>query len=349
MLRKIIVCLLLVSMITSLSACSSKKEETRYQAQFLELFNTVTQIIGYAETKEDFSAFAELIYDELNEYHKLYDIYNTYDGINNLKTINDNAGISPVKVDQKIIDLLLFCKDAYNLTSGKVNVALGAVLEVWHQYRTEGIDFPEDAKLPPMNLLEEKINHTDINKLIINEEEQTVYLEDKDMSLDVGSIAKGYAVEMVCQTAIEKGYESGLVSVGGNVRSIGSRDGKSDPWNVGVQNPDLENEDNYLYILDLIDKSLVTSGVYQRYYTVDGKTYHHIIDSNTLMPSDYFTAVSIVCKHSGLADVLSTALFNMPYEDGLKLIESLDDTEALWVLKTGEIKFSSNFEDYIKK
>ena len=336
-------------MITSLSACSSKKEETRYQAQFLELFNTVTQIIGYAETKEDFSAFAELIYDELNEYHKLYDIYNTYDGINNLKTINDNAGISPVKVDQKIIDLLLFCKDAYNLTSGKVNVALGAVLEVWHQYRTEGIDFPEDAKLPPMNLLEEKINHTDINKLIINEEEQTVYLEDKDMSLDVGSIAKGYAVEMVCQTAIEKGYESGLVSVGGNVRSIGSRDGKSDPWNVGVQNPDLENEDNYLYILDLIDKSLVTSGVYQRYYTVDGKTYHHIIDSNTLMPSDYFTAVSIVCKHSGLADVLSTALFNMPYEDGLKLIESLDDTEALWVLKTGEIKFSSNFEDYIKK
>lgn len=336
-------------MITSLSACSSKKEETRYQAQFLELFNTVTQIIGYAETKEDFSAFAELIYDELNEYHKLYDIYNTYDGINNLKTINDNAGISPVKVDQKIIDLLLFCKDSYNLTSGKVNVALGAVLEVWHQYRTEGIDFPEDAKLPPMNLLEEKINHTDINKLIINEEEQTVYLEDKDMSLDVGSIAKGYAVEMVCQTAIEKGYESGLVSVGGNVRSIGSRDGKSDPWNVGVQNPDLENEDNYLYILDLIDKSLVTSGVYQRYYTVDGKTYHHIIDSNTLMPSDYFTAVSIVCKHSGLADVLSTALFNMPYEDGLKLIESLDDTEALWVLKTGEIKFSSNFEDYIKK
>lgn len=336
-------------MLTSLTACSSKKEETRYQAQFLELFNTVTQIIGYSETKEEFTVFAELIYEELNEYHKLYDIYNTYEGINNIKTINDNAGIKPVKVDQKIIDLLLFCKEAYVLTDGKVNVALGAMLEVWHEYRTEGIDFPDEAKLPPMNILEEKINHTDIDKLIINEKDRTVYLEDKDMSLDVGSIAKGYAVEMACQTAIEKGYKSGLVSVGGNVRSIGFKDKKVEPWNVGVQNPDLNSDESYLYILDLVDKSLVTSGVYQRYYTVDGKEYHHIIDSNTLMPSDYFTAVSIVCKHSGMADVLSTALFNMSYEDGLQLIESLDDTEALWVLKSGEVKFSTNFENYIKK
>lgn len=348
--RKILASLLVILIIFNLTACAAtEKKQTRYQAQFLELFDTVTTIIGYSENKDDFSEFAQLIYDNLKELHELYDKYHEYEGINNIKTINDNAGIAPVKVDQRIIDLLLFSEEAYEISGGRVNIAFGSVLEVWHDYREEGTEDPTAAKLPPMEVLKEKAEHTDINKVIINEEESTVYLEDPEMRLDVGAIAKGYATERVAQIAIEKGYTNGLLSVGGNVRAIGSRAEKEKAWNVGIQNPDLESEDQYLTILNLEDLSLVSSGDYERYYTVDGKEYHHIIDPATLMPADYFIAVSIVTKDSGLADALSTSIFNMSFEEGLALIEELPGTEALWVLKNGDMKYSSGFQALIKE
>jgi len=347
--RKYIAILLSIIMVLTLTGCHTTKEQQRYQAQFLELFDTVITIIGYADSEDKFTEFAQLVYDNLEEYHELYDIYHDYEGINNIKTINDNAGISPVKVDQRIIDLLLFSKETYELSDGKTNVAFGSVLAVWHDYRSAGTEDPESAQLPPMELLKEKTGHTDISKMIINEEASTVYLEDPEMRLDVGAVAKGYATERVADIVTEKGYTSGLLSVGGNVRAIGRRGNKDGPWNVGIQNPDLESEDPYLYILNLENLSLVSSGDYERYYTVDGKEYHHIIDPTTLMPAEYFTAVSIVCEDSGMADALSTTIFNMSYEDGLKLIEELPYTEALWVLKNGDRKFSSGFEEFIKE
>ena len=84
----------------------------------------------------------------------------------------------------------------------------------------------------------------------------------------------------------------------------------------------------------------MSSGDYERYYTVEGKEYHHIIDPDTLMPANYFSAVSIICQDSGMADTLSTAIYNMPYYQGIALIESLEDTEALWVFHDGSMKFS---------
>jgi FAD:protein FMN transferase len=348
--RRIWASILMIVLILNLTACSlsTTTKSTRYEATFLELFDTVTTIVGYAQTKEEFSKNAQMIYDDLKQYHELFDIYNNYDGINNIKTINDNAGKQPVKVDQKIIDLLNFSKEMYELTDGMVNIAFGAVLAVWHDYREAGTDDPESATLPPMDILKEKSQHTDINKMIINEKDLTVYLEDPDMRLDVGAIAKGYATEKVCDDMIEKGLNNVSVSVGGNVRTIGTKeDGKE--WNVGIQNPDLESDNKYLYILKLKDLSLVTSGIYERYYTVDGKQYHHIIDSVTLLPSTFFTSVSIVTQDSGLADALSTSVFNMPYEQGVKLIESLPDTEALWVFMNGDMKYSSGFKKYIKE
>ncbi len=337
--------------IFNMSACSSEEKYTRYEASFLELFDTVTTVVGYAKNKEEFTEYSQMIYDELKVYHELYDIYHDYDGIQNIKTINDNAGIKPVKVDKKIIDMLKFSKEAYEITNGKTNVAYGAVLSVWHQYRTEGTEDPDKAKLPPMEVLQEKAKHTNIQDVVINEEESTIYLKDADMRLDVGAVAKGYATERVANYVKEQGFKNGMLSVGGNVRAIGSKleDKKENQaWNVGIQNPDLESENTNLYILNLEDYSLVTSGVYERYYTVDGKQYHHIIDPNTLMPSEYFLSVSIICKDSGMADSLSTGIFNLPYEDGVKIIESLDNTEALWVMKDGSMKYSSGFQKFIK-
>lgn len=348
MVRKISAVVLTIILTMNLTACGAKKT-SRYEAEFLELFNTITKIVAYTDNKEEFKRYSQLIYDNLKKYHELYDIYNNYDGINNIKTINDNAGIAPVKVDKKIIDLIRFAQEWYEKTDGKMNIAYGAVLKIWHDYRTAGIEDPENAELPPMDKLGAAAKHTDINKIIIDEAESTVFLSDPDMSLDVGAVGKGYAVEQVAQIAIENGFTSGLISVGGNVRAIGNKGESNKPWNVGIQNPNMNSEQSELYILNLTDLSLVTSGVYERYYTVNEKKYHHIIDPETLFPSGYFTAVTIVCKDSGVADALSTAVFNMPFDQGFKFIEDLPDTEALWVLNNGEMKYSSHFKDFIKK
>ena len=330
-----------------MTGCSKKEQELkRFEATFLQLFDTVTTIVGYAGSSEEFADFSQAVYDDLELYHQMYDIYNDYSGINNIKTINDNAGKAPVEVDQRILDLLKYAKESDELTGGEINIAFGAVLKVWHDYREQGVEDPDNAKLPPMELLQEKAMHTDISKLVIDEEAKTVYLEDPEMSLDVGAIAKGYATERVVQDMVAKGYDHAMLSVGGNVRAIGSKpDGEF--WNVGVQNPDMESELKNLYVLKLTDFSLVTSGDYQRYYTVNGERYHHIIDPDTLMPSDYFTAVSIITEHSGMADALSTSVFNMPYEDGLDLIEGQPNTEAIWIMKNGVHKFSSGFKSYL--
>lgn len=308
----------------------------------------MTQIIGYCDSKEEFEKYSKMIKNELQTYHRLYDIYNDYDGINNIKTINDNAGIKAVKVDEKIIDLIEFSMDMYKKTDGAFNIALGSVLTIWHDYRADGIDHPDNAKLPPMDTLLEANNHTDINNIIIDKENSTVYLADKEMSLDVGSVAKGYATEKVAQYIEKKGLKQALMSVGGNIRAIGGKDKNNDDWKSGITNPlDKNGTDPYIKTVRLKDMSLVTSGDYQRYYTVDGKKYHHIINDHTLMPSDYFTSVTILTQDSGYADALSTSIFNMPYEEGVKLINSLDNTEAIWLYKDGTIKYSDNFKSFI--
>ena len=348
MVRRICLVVLIIALAVNSAACGSKKL-TRYEAEFIMLFDTMTRIVSYTESKKEFSENVQLVYDNLKEYHELYDIYHNYEGINNIKTINDNAGIAPVKVDQRIIDLIRFSQEWYTKTDGKVNIAYGAVLKIWHDYRTAGTDDPENAELPPLDKLEAAARHTDINKVIIDEAASTVFLEDPEMSLDVGAIAKGYATEQVSRMMMERGFTSGLISVGGNVRSIGSKRDTGLPWNLGIQNPDTASNEKELFIVNLTDSSLVTSGNYERFYTVDGMNYHHIIDPGTRFPSTYFTAVTIICKDSGIADALSTAVFNMPFEQGYEFIEKLPEAEALWVFGNGEIEYSSHFRDYIKK
>jgi len=346
---KISIILIITLIAGMLSGCAKETKLTRYDTEFLSLFDTASKIIAYTTNETEFEKQANFIYDELKVYHELFDIYNDYDGVNNIKTINDNAGINPVKVDKKLIDFLLFSKEIYELTDGKVNIAFGSVLKVWHEYREAGIVSPETAEIPPMEILLEANKHTDINKMIIDEQASTVYLEDKEMSLDVGAIGKGYSTEQVAQAGENnEGITTMLLSIGGNVRSIGEKGNKEGSWKVGVQNPDKEDGTSLIHTVALVDSSLVTSGDYQRYYFVNGKRYHHIIDPETLMPADHYRAVSIIEKDSGLADGLSTACFIMPLDEAKALIEKIEGAEAVFVMPDGNLEYTSGFKDYIR-
>lgn len=330
-----------------LSGCSSASPQAtsglskRYQATFLNLFDTVTTIVGYAQSEEAFQSVAQDIHDELEQYHQLYDIYNEYPGMNNLKIVNDRAAQEPVEVDARIIQLLEFSKELYQETGGTVNVAMGSVLSLWHETREAGIANPDQAALPEEEALKTAAEHTDLSSVEVNRERGTVFFTDALVKLDVGAIAKGYALEQVCQNA----PEGLLISVGGNVRATGPKPTDGQPWVVGIQHPD--NPEEYLHTVYVQELSVVTSGDYQRYYTVDGVEYHHIIDPATGYPARLWQSVTVLCEDSGLADGLSTALFLLPQPQGQALLDRFG-AEAVWVSLDGETQYSSGFEAYIR-
>lgn len=324
-----------------LSGCAPQKTEPKqYTATFLELFDTVTTVVGKAESEEAFTGEAQAVRDALLPYHQLFDIYNDYEGIVNLKAVNDHAAEGPMKVDPILIDFLLDCKKYYVLTEGKVNVAMGSVLNLWHEARLAGIDDPQHAFLPDKADLDAAAEHISLDCVIINESAGTVFFADPLLKLDAGAVAKGWSAQRVAENA----PEGLLLSVGGNVCATGPKDETGTPWVVGVNNPD---GGNYLHTLTISQGSLVTSGDYQRYYTVEGKRYHHIIDPETKMPSDYWRSVTILCQDSGLADALSTALFLLPLEEGQAILDQTG-AEAMWVDAQGREFFSPGFSNYIR-
>ncbi len=319
----------------------ARVDKTQYQASFLDLFDTVTTILGYAETEEEFEEITDEIYANLEKYHQMFDIYNEY-GFHNIKTINDQAGIAPVEVDPEIIRLLLDCKEYYNRTNGRVNVAMGSVLQLWHETREAGINDPLNATIPEEDALKEAAKHCNIEDVIIDEEASTVYLQDPEMSLDVGAVAKGWATQRVCEMA----PEGLLVSVGGNVKATGPKP-EDVSWVVGIQSP-FDSDGDYVHTLYVKKESVVTSGDYQRYYTVDGERYHHLIDPETLHPGKYWKSVTVVCEDSGLADGLSTALFLLPKEEGEKIAKQ-NNAVACWIASEEEIYYSEGFKEIIKR
>lgn len=331
--KKIVCILVLMSLL--LSGCDIHGSGQRqYTAIDLTLFDTVTTVLGCWDSEEAFEQLSAEIFDDLRYYHQLFDIYHEYEGINNLKTVNDNAGIAPVKVDGAIIELLKDCRHYYRMTDGKVNVAMGSVLKLWHEAR-------ETEQLPEQQQLLQAAEHTDIDSIVIDEQASTVYLSDGAVQLDVGAVAKGWASQRVAESA-----PTGLlISVGGNVCATGPKQETEEPWIVGVQNPE---GGAYLQKLKIDGGSVVTSGDYQRYFVVDGTMYHHIIDPQTLTPANLWRSVTVICSDSALADALSTALFLMPYEQGNALVQSVG-AEAMWFNAQGEYFYSAGFEAYIQE
>ncbi len=334
-------CLGAAILLNGCAATPQKDQKSQYTATFLDLFDTVTSVVGYADSKEAFEKEAQEIHDSLQWYHQLFDIYNNYEGVVNLKTINDQAAAAPVQVEETMIRFLKDCKAYYEVTGGKVNVAMGSVLSLWHEARSQGLDDPVHARLPEEEELKMASEHTDINDLVIDEEASTVYLSDPLVQLDVGAIAKGWSAGQVAKSA----PEGMLISVGGNVCATGPKNEEGTPWVVGIQSPD--DVEEYLHTIEVTNECVVTSGDYQRRYMVDGKYYHHIIDPETLYPGTYWRSVTVVCKDSGAADALSTALFLMSQEEGQVLLDQYE-AEALWVTMEGEIQYSPGFEKLIR-
>ena len=340
-LLKSIVCLCVVSgLLVVMTGCPKTAIKADPKGMvYYTFFDTVSYVYDYAgDSQAEFEQKCSAVSAVLDEYHKLFDIYYEYSGVVNLCTVNRNAGGEPLKVDEKLIDFLLYAKEIYTLTGGEMNVMMGAVLRPWHDCRTAATENPGEASIPEESVLLEAAKHTDIASLEIDREASTVRISDPDARIDVGALGKGYATERAAQYLKSVNADGYVLNIGGNIRIIGTKpDGSG--WLTGIKDP-ADPDSSYAMKLTLANTSCVTSGVYERYFTVKGVRYHHIIDRDTLYPADYFSSISIITEDSGLADALSTALFCMSYEEGLKLVNALDGVDVLWITADGRMYYT---------
>ncbi len=338
--KKIVSLVLSFILLFTLFGCTNNKY-TKYSKSFLELFDTASNITAYDTSQENFDKKYNELYKIIKNYSELFDIYISYDNVINVKYLNDNAYKKPIKVNKEIIDLLVFSRQAYADTNGKVNIAMGSVLSIWHDYREEG------KTLPPKSKLIEANKHTNIDDLIIDNKNSTVFFKDKKLKLDVGAVAKGYVCNKIYEYITQNNlWQNAVISLGGNIITVGSKPDSND-FVIGIENP---NSNDYLMKVNAKNNtSVVTSGSYQRYYTVNGKNYSHIINPDTLYPAEYFTSVTVISSDSALADAFSTALFCMSYEDGKKLVENNDNIEAIWLDNSGKTYQSSGIKAIINE
>lgn len=336
--KEVIAAVLLFAVLAALVAAAltlGNKDESRTESRHRDIFDyfdTASRIGLYYENSERDGEALAIIAAEMKKYHELFDIYYGYEGVVGVYELNKRAKDGAVTVSRELFDFLEFSKEMYTLTGGEVNIAMGAVLSIWHGHRELGVSVPaEDALLAAAE-------HCDINDLVLDSKNLTVYFADPEMSLDVGAIAKGYTAERIAEALSDARFTSITLNLGGNVRVIGEKP-NGEGWTTGVENPHVQGGE-YIHKTTLTDGSAVTSGDYQRYYEVDGVRYHHIIDKDTLMPAAHFSSVTVYTRDSGLADALSTALFNMTYDEGAALVNTLDGVKVVWALPDGEVRIS---------
>lgn len=316
------------------SNTSSLKVYGKYEADAINVgFDTILYLTAYTNKVGTFNEYFEVMLEEFSHYHQLFDKYNDYEGINNVKTINDNAGIAPVKVDEELMELLLLSREWYDKSNGAFDITLGPVLRIWHDHREKAEELAKDGldgDLPTYDELQAASEFVGWQFVELDEENLTVYINHPNASIDVGGVAKGFATEKVAQKLECLGLNSGIINAGGNIRTIGKKP-NGEAWSVGIQHPNKGANDPSLDSVRYKEPmSMVTSGDYQRYYMVDGKRYSHIISPFTLQPADHFRSTSINIKNGGLADILSTTMFILPYEEGKKVIEEAGGL-GIWV------------------
>ncbi len=343
--KKVIYIIITISLMFVLCSCRRNRNDNKneYSKVYFEYFDTVITIQGYESNEDLFKEKINIITPLLKKYHELYDIYYEYSGVNNLCTINKKAYIEPVVVDDEIINLLKYAKSLQQVTNGMFNVAMGSVLKLWHDERDYASEYPYDAQLPNMEDLQEAAKYMNLDDVVINEENKTIFIKNEFTKLDVGAIAKGYACEQIGKVLRDAGVKSYILNLGGNIKLIGSKP-KNQDFNVGIQNP-IPGSDSVITTVKLSDYSVVTSGSYQRFYMVNDVRYHHIINPKTLMPENNYLSVSVIAKDSGLCDALSTALFNMTIEEGTKIIESFKDVYVIWIDSDQNIIYSNGLKE----
>ncbi|MDO8707082.1 FAD:protein FMN transferase [Pseudomonas sp.] len=287
----------------------------------------ITTLGGNENSLEDAArkAFAEI--------KRIDSLMSRYKEESEVSIINKKAGIGPVKVGQELIEVLKEGRRVSELSGGAFDVTIGPLSNLW------GFD-EEKKSVPPAEKIDEQRRLVDYRKLKIDEAASTVYLGEKGMMIDVGGIAKGYALKKAMKVFEEAGIRDVIINAGGNLNLRGGKKGK--PWKIGIQ--DARNEKKLLGVLNITETSVSTSGDYQRFFIKDGVRYHHILDPKTGSPAKGLVSVTVVGRNEAMTDAMSTAVFVLGLEKGTDLIKKAG-AEGIIVREDGTITVSDGLKE----
>lgn len=325
-----IIILILILLITGCTV-GNKNSDPISKTEFLMDTVMTIRIFGKSDEKIIDSAF--------NRVREIEEKMSSTIESSEVSLINRSAGIEPVKVSEETYYVLKEAKRYAELSNGAYEPTVGPLVDLWD---IKGEEMERDS-LPSKVDIEDKKALVDFNKLELLDQNK-VFLKEKNMKITLGGIVKGYAADEVKKVLLENGVNTAIIDLGGNVIAQGAKeDGNS--WIIGIQNP-FEITGKHIATVEVKDKSIVTSGYYERYFKYNDKIYHHILDRETGYPAENEIAgVSIISDKSIDGDALSTTLFVLGLEKGKELINSFDKIEAIFITKNREIYISKNLED----
>lgn len=291
-------------------------------------FNLMGTIINLALDAPDEKGVLELSFDILKNFERRFSLN---DENSMLNLINKNAGIKPIKVDEDLFNLIKIGKDASIKTKTNFNIAIGTLVKLWN------IGF-NNEKVPSQKEIEQALKLINPKDIILDENIKTVYLQKKGMKIDLGGLAKGYFADLIRNLWIDKGISSGLIDIGRNIHTIGgSKKQNYEFWKIAIKDP-LNQNKTLDCDLEIKNKSIVTSGIYERKFEESGKIYHHILSSKTGYPVDSdIASISIISDSSLMAEIYSTALISENANDALYIIKKMKNIDAIIIDKNGQV------------
>jgi thiamine biosynthesis lipoprotein len=317
-----------------------KKEQKLTSEEFL--MDTFVSISTYGTDTDFLQQATKKAFQEMRRIAELTDRFSlsgtTAAKLSDVVRINENAGIKPVVIDEDVFEMLQAAQEYSQLTEGAFDVTIGPLLDLWGFGR-------EKQKKPTVNELQRVLTLVDSEKLVLDQEKQCAFLSEQGMSLNLGAVAKGYAVERAAKVLAEEGVERALINAGGNIKVIGEK-AKRQPWKIGIQDP--RDSSALIGVLSLEDEAIATSGDYNRTIEIAGKRYHHLLSPQTGYPVGYNMSVTVVTHDAGQADLLSTALFLLEPQQALDLVAKLNDTEVVIITADKKILVSPGLQGKIE-
>jgi thiamine biosynthesis lipoprotein len=324
---------LLIFLLTLLDKFTVKK-----YADSKVLMDTAVEMTVYGKDKKK---LIDAVDSGFKEIQRIENLLSNYIEGSDVSNINSADGAT-VNVNEETVSIIEESIKIGNLTDGAFDITLGYLGDLW-DFTSESPSVPDDAAIKKI------LQHTGNEKIVINKHSEnkdatfSVRLSDSKAKIDLGGIAKGYAIKMAARALKRNGIKSGLIDAGGDIVVIGSKKGKY--FKVGIKSPD---DDSIIGIVNAHDVAIVTSGDYERCFIKDGVKYHHILDPKTGYPARGCRSVTVIAKDATVTDALSTAIFVLGHEKGIGIIDSLDDVEAMIVDDKNEVHLSKNALTFIE-
>ena len=326
--RFVLILLCMSLLLGGCQASKAKAAEENKQSRVVFYFDTVVTVTAYTD---DTNILSEMEAECLR-YENL--LSKTVEG-SDVWNINHARG-ERVAVSPETRELIEKALEFSRLSDGRFDISIEPCVALW--------DFTGDniGVLPDAEELAQAAEKVDWTKIDVNDEGVQI---PEGMSIDLGAIAKGYISDRIADFLREGGVESALLNVGGNVRTLGLKPDGSN-WRIGIQDPEGVRDQSIVGVVTLGDNAVVTSGIYERGFTLDGVVYHHILDTDTgWSVQNELAGVSIVTQEACTADALSTTVFAMGLEEGSAFIESLEGVDAIFVTREGDISWTSGLND----